>query len=101
MIQLRISGRDAKQTAAYARRLGQYCQHRCQNHRQFVNLEILGPIEAPLARIANLYRWQLLLKGVQYKKLQNLVRDLLFDDQAPRKKRDVSVAIDVDPLFLM
>jgi primosomal protein N' (replication factor Y) len=101
MIQLRISGRDAKVTAAYARRLGQYCKHRCQNHRQYLQLEILGPIEAPLARIANQYRWQLLLKGLQYKIMQNLVRDLLFDDRAPRKKRDVSVAIDVDPLYLM
>ena len=101
MIQLRISGRDAKQTAAYARLLGQYCHQRCHSQPQYAQLEILGPIEAPLARIANQYRWQILLKGVQYKWLHNLVSDLLFDDQAPRKKRDVSVAIDVDPLYLM
>ncbi|MGD9187824.1 MAG: primosomal protein N' [Desulfobacteraceae bacterium] len=101
LIQLRISGVDADQTAAQAQRMGRYCRQLCRRHPQFAQLEILGPIEAPLARIANKYRWQLLLKGTRYKLLQKFVYSLLFDEHAPAAKRRVSVAIDVDPVFLM
>lgn len=101
LIQLRISGADADQTTAQAQRIGHYCRQLCRRHPQYAQLEILGPIEAPLARIANQYRWQLLLKGARYKLLQKFVHALLFDEHAPARKRGVSVAIDVDPVFLM
>jgi primosomal protein N' (replication factor Y) len=101
LIQLRISGADADQTAAQAQRIGRYCRQLCRRHSQFAQLEILGPIEAPLARIANKYRWQLLFKATRYKLLQKFAHALLFDEHAPAGKRGVSVAIDVDPVFLM
>lgn len=101
LIQLRISGAEADRTAAQAQRIGRYCRQLCRRHPQYAQLEILGPIEAPLARIANQYRWQLLLKGTRYKLLQKFVHALLFDEHAPARKRGVSMAIDVDPVFLM
>jgi primosomal protein N' (replication factor Y) len=101
LIQIRVSGGDADQTAAQAQRIGQYCRQLCRRHPQYAQMEILGPIEAPLARIANQYRWQLLLKGARYKLLQAFVHSLLFNEHAPARKRGVSVAIDVDPVFLM
>jgi primosomal protein N' (replication factor Y) len=101
LIQLRISGADADRTAVQAQRIGRYYRQLCRRHPQFAQLEILGPIEAPLARIANKYRWQLLLKGARYKLLQKFVYSLLFDEHAPARQRSVSVAIDVDPVFLM
>jgi primosomal protein N' (replication factor Y) len=101
LVQLRISGADADRTAAQAQRIGRYCRQLRRDRPQHAQLEILGPIEAPLARIANQYRWQLLLKDSRYKPLQKLVHRLLFDAHAPAKKRGVSVAIDVDPVFLM
>lgn len=101
LIQLRISGADADQTAVEAQRIGRYGRQLCRRHSQFAPLEILGPIEAPLARIANQYRWQLLLKGARYQLLQKFVHALLFDKHTPARKRGVSVAIDVDPVFLM
>jgi primosomal protein N' (replication factor Y) len=101
LIQLRISGADADRTAAQAQRIGHCCRQICRHQPQSAQLEILGPIEAPLARIANQYRWQLLLKGARYKPLQRVVHTLLFDKRAPAKKRGVSLAVDVDPVFLM
>jgi primosomal protein N' (replication factor Y) len=101
LIQLRISGGSADQTAGHAQLIGQYCRQLCRRHRQYAQLEILGPIEAPLTRIANQYRWQLLLKGGRYKPLQQFVHALLLNEHAPAGKRGVSVTIDVDPVFLM
>jgi primosomal protein N' (replication factor Y) len=101
MIQLRISGRDKKRTAAHARHLGDQCRKLLQAGPDYAGLAILGPIEAPLVRIADQYRWQLLVKGDQARQLHRFVRDLLFGSLTPARIPEVSVAVDVDPLFLM
>jgi primosomal protein N' (replication factor Y) len=54
-----------------------------------------------LQRIADHYRWQLLLKGPRVGPLHHFVRRLLFGAEALTSKGDVSVAVDVDPVFLM
>ena len=101
MVQLRISGRDKKQTGNHARRLGDQCRQLLRAGPAYAGLEIMGPIEAPLVRIADQYRWQLLVKGGKVQRLHAFVRELLFGPQAPAKSPDVSIAVDVDPLFLM
>ena len=101
MVQLRISGRDKKRTASQAGRLGDQCRQLVQAGTAYRGLEILGPIEAPLVRIADQYRWQLLIKGSQVQQLHNFVRELLFGPPAPARVPDVGIAVDVDPLFLM
>ena len=101
MIQLRISGRDKKRTAAHARRLGDQCRQLIQADPACAGLDILGPIEAPLVRIADQFRWQLLVKGDGVQQLHSLVRELLFGQRSPGRTSEVTVAIDVDPLFLM
>jgi primosomal protein N' (replication factor Y) (superfamily II helicase) len=101
MIQLRISGRDPKRTAAHARHLGDQCRQLLQAGPAYAGLQIMGPIEAPLVRIADQYRWQLLVKGGRVQQLHAFVRELLFGPPAPARIPDVVVAVDVDPLFLM
>ncbi len=100
MVQVRIHGPDQSRTAAYARQLGHLCRQLLNAHR-YKELEALGPIEAPLSRIANRYRWQLLIKGSRVSRLHGYVHDLLFGPKAVAKKSGISVTIDVDPLFLM
>ena len=56
---------------------------------------ILGPVPAPILRIARRYRWQVLLKGAIALPLPDLT-DLSNQCPAP-----VSLTIDVDPLNLM
>jgi primosomal protein N' (replication factor Y) (superfamily II helicase) len=101
MIQLRISGRDKQRTAAQARRLGERCGQLMQTGADYTGLQLLGPIEAPLVRIANQYRWQLLIKGGKVRQLHAFVGELLFGSRSPAKTTEVSISIDVDPLFLM
>lgn len=100
MVQVRINGRDKSLTATYTCRLGHLCRQ-LLNSGRYKQLEALGPIEAPLSRIANRYRWQLLIKGPHVHQLRGYVHDLLLGPEALAGKSGISVTIDVDPLFLM
>ena len=101
MVQIRISGKDKGRTGACARRMGDQCRRLQKSGQGFETLDIMGPIEAPLARIADQYRWQLLIKGTNAHILHAFVRELVFGPNGPGGKREASLAIDVDPLFLM
>jgi primosomal protein N' (replication factor Y) len=100
MIQLRITGRESARVAEVAQRLGAHCRQVLARSAA-EGLEVLGPIEAPLQRIADHYRWQLLIKGPRVGPLHQFVRGLLFGPEAIAGKGDVAVAVDVDPVFLM
>jgi primosomal protein N' (replication factor Y) len=102
MILLKISGKDKRKTSEIAKTLGHLCLKLQNRHKTFKDfVELLGPIEAPLPRIAREYRWQILLKGRQINALHRFVRQLLHENQKVFNNRLVKVAIDVDPYFLM
>jgi primosomal protein N' (replication factor Y) (superfamily II helicase) len=119
MIQLKISGRDPEKTREFAENVGALCrklQGRATGPHGTGPLgnktalagsdlseqvEILGPIEAPLSRIAGQYRWQILLKSTRSDQLHRLARQLIFDNGAAISSRHVSLAVDVDPFFMM
>ena len=60
--------------------------------------EILGPSECPIVKIAQNYRYQIILKGSDVKILQNVTGDLLFNYTRPT---DVYIESDVDPVSLL
>lgn len=102
MVAVRISGKDPQKTAEMAKRIG-------RNGRQLLGaagpgsnrLKLMGPIEAPLARIANRHRWQLLVSSPDIAGLHRLVHELILGANAVATARDIQVSIDVDPFFLM
>jgi len=63
-------------------------------------VDILGPIEAPVPKIAGRFRWQILLKGREIKQLHRLARTIVIEN-AQKGNRDVGVIVDVDPYFMM
>ncbi len=102
MIQFKISGKDPKQTRNHALKLGDCCRAlKTSNPVLYRGVEIMGPIESSLAKIARRYRWQILLKGRQAKALHQFVSQLLAENTSMFRHRQVWVAIDVDPVFLM
>lgn len=101
LIQVRIQGKNKALTADYAKQLGHLSRRLQLSRPDFAGIDLLGPIEAPLARIANQYRWQLLIKSMKVKPLHIFIRELLYGDKSFSRKQDISVAVDVDPLFLM
>jgi primosomal protein N' (replication factor Y) (superfamily II helicase) len=102
MVQLKISGKEREKTSVHARRMGDLCHLLNQgDNRTGPLIEVLGPIEASLSRIANRYRWQILLKGPDAGSLHHFVCGLLFDNHSSLTSRDIKVAVDVDPFFMM
>ena len=102
LIQLKISGKDQQATKIHATLTGDRCRQILTNDPVFQNsIEILGPVEAPLTKIAGYYRWQILLKGSKINLLHTLVHKLLFEDQKIMNHRAVAVAIDVDPVYML
>jgi primosomal protein N' (replication factor Y) len=68
-----------------------------KTYLQGLSLEVLGPAPAPLARKANLYRMQLLIKSSARKPLQLALASLR--DWLHKNKQGVNVRwnVDVDP----
>jgi primosomal protein N' (replication factor Y) len=102
MVQLKISGKDKKKTQQHAHIVGDLCHFLKQSNRSFFKpIEVLGPIEAPLPKIAKQYRWQIILKGVTVRPLHKFLHTLWFKNRKQISNRHVKVVVDVDPLFMM
>jgi primosomal protein N' (replication factor Y) len=63
--------------------------------RRYQKTAILGPAPAPLARLRNRFRWQILLKGPDIDQLHSLCLEL--EQEQARLGGAVNLAVDVDP----
>jgi primosomal protein N' (replication factor Y) (superfamily II helicase) len=102
VVQIRISGKDKEITGRHAQTVGDVCNELKERNRSSSrSLEILGPVEAPLYRIAGKYRWQILLKGLEVQPLHRFLHNLWLVNKSKISRRDVTVILDVDPVFMM
>jgi primosomal protein N' (replication factor Y) len=102
MVAVRISGKDPQQTAGHAGTLGENCRHMLAADGLYPGqIQVMGPIEAPLSRIANRHRWQILIKSPDADRLHRFVHELIRRHRATPAGRQIKVTIDVDPFFLM
>ena len=62
-------------------------------------VKVIGPIEAPMKKLRNRFRWQLLLKADNVRHLLHLLKHVF--ESSPSIKRDELVQIDVDPHHLL
>ncbi len=96
LVMLRIEGADRERTAGRAAETAEACRRAAS-----AEVEVLGPIEAPLARIAGQYRWQVLIKGNDAGAIHGVVRVLVsahgkwFQDNRGR------TVIEIDPVQMM
>jgi primosomal protein N' (replication factor Y) (superfamily II helicase) len=63
-------------------------------------LKILGPAEAPVPKLKSEFRYQLLIKAIDRKRLNETLRELRRFTQ-DRKWNPTALVIDVDPLTLL
>lgn len=101
MIQIKIYGRSEEKTSRHAIEIGDFCQSLRKNSPSYNPVEILGPIESYLPKIASHYRWQILLKSLQTEPLRNMTKELIFQHGKKIKNSDVNVVFDVDPVFML
>ena len=94
LVHLRIDGADGDKVARSARDLARDLRRR--EAREPV--EILGPAPAPIARLRNRYRWQILLKGANRPALLATARRAVA--LMPRG-RAARIHVDVDPYNML
>ncbi|MEJ2220569.1 MAG: primosomal protein N' [Desulfobacterales bacterium] len=102
MIQLKISGKDPALTRNSAHELGDRCRTlKTSNSSLYGSVEIMGPIESSLTKVARRYRWQILLKGRYAKALHQFADQLLAENSTMFHNSRVRVVVDVDPVSLL
>jgi len=101
LAQVKISGKDKAQTEARAMELGGLSK-RLKAGEDFARaIDVLGPIEAPLLKIAGRYRWQILLKAAGVKPLHRFIRRLMSENPAAFNGSQPKVVVDVDPYDML
>jgi len=101
LIQLTIAGADAEHTATYASYVGQYCQKVKATGQAFSQtIEILGPVVAPVSRLANRFRWHILLKSGYIKALHQFLYYVKQAVDTHLNDKSVQLYIDVDPVVM-
>jgi primosomal protein N' (replication factor Y) len=99
LVLLRLEGADAKEVEGRAKALGEELHRRqAEKERLLDGMEILGPAPAPIERLRNRYRWQLLLKGKKGKPLLALAQAAL--GMVP-PSRAIRLHVDVDPYNML
>jgi primosomal protein N' (replication factor Y) len=68
-----------------------------QSRKGFQGVSLIGPVEAPIARIRGRHRWQILLKGQSVRLLQQLTKQVLSSVKAS----GCDIKVDVDPVNFM
>ena len=101
LIQIKLSGKDGEKTRMHALKLGDICRSLKQTQPSLRPVEILGPIESYLPKIARYYRWQILLKSTQTASLRGMVRELISTCRKDIHHPQVSVVFDVDPVSML
>ena len=99
LVCLKLDGPKLDEVEKKARMLGATLQNkisRSSTGRE--KIEILGPAPAPIEKLRNRYRWQLLLKGKQISSLLDLAKRAR---EALPRSRTVRLHIDVDPYNML
>lgn len=95
----RIHGLDLEKVKLAARRLRVRAEALQQHSQSYSQVEILGPAQAPLAKLRNQHRWQLLVKAPDAACLGSFCRKLCENqDWIPSA---VKVAVDIDASHLL
>ncbi len=101
LIQLKISGKSNERTQQHALLIVEIINDMKKKQPFFESIAVLGPIESALPRIATYYRWQIMLKSSKLEPLHRLIQWLLSNQGSLFNNRQVKVAVDVDPIFMM
>jgi primosomal protein N' (replication factor Y) len=100
LVALRIDGPDAGAVERTARELAA----RAAALSPRLGVSVLGPAEAPLARLKGRTRWHLWLRAASRKPLRSLVRSIVRGEPGPGGgpafpvASDVRITVDVDPV---
>lgn len=93
LIGLEITSLNRDRAVQGAESLGKAAGEICRREGR-AGISALGPVEAPISKVKNRYRWKMLVKGANVSTLHEAVRELL--SRVPEKGFEIRV--DVDPV---
>jgi primosomal protein N' (replication factor Y) len=93
LINLKFSGKNEN----LVKKSAVECYQKIKKVSLAKKISLLGPAPAPLARLRNLYRWQLLLKGNDINGLHKVAIFSRENLPGPVRSNKVKLFIDVDP----
>lgn len=96
LILLLFLGREEPQVSEVAREWALFLRR-----ANMEEINVLGPAQAPLGKIKDNYRWQVLLKGKGSGPMHHLVRDARETLWKAARDRGVRVSVDVDPMDML
>jgi primosomal protein N' (replication factor Y) len=97
LIAVRVDGADAQEVAGVAQRLAQLAEAAARRPEIAGQVEVRGPVPAPLERLRNRTRWQVWLRSADRHALRRVARSLVTADVPA----SVRVGLDVDPISAM
>jgi primosomal protein N' (replication factor Y) len=95
----RIQGLQLSRVQEAARLLSMRGLQLKSQQKVYENIEILGPAEAPIAKLRGQFRYHLLLKGLDHRHLNAFCHQILGDQKW--LPAGVRISADVDPLHLL
>jgi primosomal protein N' (replication factor Y) len=99
LISFRIQGTQLSRVEEAARLLSKRSQQLKIKNPSYEQVEVLGPAEAPIAKLRGQFRYHLLLKGLDHRTLNFFCTQVLGDQKwLPAATR---ISVDVDPLHLL
>ncbi len=102
IVQLKIKGKSLEAVEERACLLGELCRKTRKEKKSFLNyIEILGPAEAPISKIASMFRWQILIKGKTSSALHDFIKIIFEDNQKIFSDKAIKITIDIDPFFML
>ncbi len=96
LVLIRLRGQDPEKTQLAAEALG-----RAADKVRDDDIELLGPVAAPIERIKKFWRWHLTLRGTNGRKLRALATELRERHGRMKHARSVQMVVDVDPWALL
>ena len=101
IIRLQVSGMDRNKTCEHAIKVADICKQLKTDNQIFNSVIVLGPIESPVPKIANRYRWHLLLKSRKIKPLHGLIQNLFFENASGIRGKNIKVTSNIDPFSMI
>lgn len=97
MVKLNISSTKKERVEEGAKKIGEMAKSISRAFAGREKVDVMGPAEAPIAKLKGRYRWHLILKGKNVGTLHGVVRDIL----AQNREKGLEIRVDVDPLNFM
>ncbi|SHE56996.1 replication restart DNA helicase PriA [Thermoanaerobacter uzonensis DSM 18761] len=92
-----ISGEEEEEVKNTAANTYLTCQKLINKLQNKSYNKILGPAPAPISKINNRYRWQVILKSED----RNILTEIAEEIQKMKYPKDIRIAVDIDPLNIM